>query len=56
MNMANATCGPTDETNWDKIDWSKLNSNVKRLQTYVVKAMHPRQIGNCMTGSQKGPS
>ncbi len=45
-NMANATCGPTDETHWEKIDWSELNSNVKRLQARIVKVVKP--------GSERG--
>ena len=38
MNVANATCAPAGEIDWEKIEWSELNCNVKRLQARIVKA------------------
>ena len=38
MNVTNATCAPAGETDWEKIKWSELNCNVKRLQARIVKA------------------
>ncbi len=38
MNVANATCAPAGEIDWEKIEWSELNRNVKRLQARIVKA------------------
>ncbi len=38
MNVTNATCAPAGEIDWEKIKWSELNYNVKRLQARIVKA------------------
>ena len=37
MNVANATCAPAGETNWDRIEWSELNYNVKRPSVSIAK-------------------
>jgi RNA-directed DNA polymerase len=38
MNVASATCAPTGVIDWDGINWSQANQNVKRLQSRIVKA------------------
>lgn len=38
MNVVSATCAPTGVTDWDGINWTQSNQNVKRLQSRIVKA------------------
>ena len=38
MNVVSATCAPTGVTDWDGINWTQANQNVKRLQSRIVKA------------------
>ncbi len=38
MNVAKATCAPTGVIDWEEINWSQANRNVKRLQSRIVKA------------------
>ena len=38
MNVVSATCAPTGVTDWDGINWTQTNQNVKRLQSRIVKA------------------
>ena len=38
MNVASATCAPTGVIDWEEINWSQANHNVKRLQNRIVKA------------------
>jgi len=38
MNVASATCAPTGVIDWEGINWSQANQNVKRLQSRIVKA------------------
>ncbi len=38
MNVASATCAPTGVIDWEGINWTQANRNVKRLQSRIVKA------------------
>ena len=43
VNRLDQSCAPTDnlQSNWDRIDWTKAEQAVKKLQARIVKA----QIG-----------
>ena len=38
--LLDQSCAPTDnlQTNWDRIDWTKAEQAVKKLQARIVKA------------------
>ena len=38
MNVTTVACAPTGVTDWEEINWSQANHNVKRLQNRIVKA------------------
>ena len=39
-NLLDQSCAPTDnlQSNWDRIDWTKAEQAVKKLQARIVKA------------------
>ena len=39
-NLLDQSCAPTDnlQSNWDRIDWTKAEQTVKKLQARIVKA------------------
>lgn len=40
VNRLDQSCAPTDnlQSNWDRIDWTKAEQAVKKLQARIVKA------------------
>ena len=40
VNYLDQSCAPTDnlQSNWDRIDWTKAEQAVKKLQARIVKA------------------
>jgi hypothetical protein len=50
-NLLDQSCAPTDnlQSNWDRIDWTKAEQAVKKLQARIVKAQkegrHERGFG-----------
>ena len=45
MNQITACAPPTGNVNWNQIDWSQCNANVKRLQARIVKATQEGRWG-----------
>ena len=45
--LLDQSCAPTDnlQTNWDRIDWTKAEQAVKKLQARIVKAQKEGRTG-----------
>lgn len=46
-NLLDQSCAPTDnlQSNWDRIDWTKAEQAVKKLQARIVKAQKALSYG-----------
>ncbi|MDC2665003.1 reverse transcriptase N-terminal domain-containing protein, partial [Bacteroides ovatus] len=49
--LLDQSCAPTDnlQTNWDRIDWTKAEQAVKKLQARIVKAQKEGRTGKVKT-------
>ena len=51
-NLLDQSCAPTDnlQSNWDRIDWTKAEQAVKKLQARIVKAQKEGRHNKAVDG------